>query len=114
MHRAYICYFFFLMIRRPPRSTLFPYPTLFRSARRHDRARLGPAAGGGGPSRAVRKVSRLGTALIVLGLLAVAYGGGWERWGGHTSELQSPCNLGCRLLVVKKKTDWRLLCPHDI
>src|ERR1039457_7420116 len=68
--------FFFLMIRRPPRSTLFPYTTLFRST-------------------ALRPMK-----------------GGWNRpelicWATrseeHTSELQSPCNLVCRLLLEKKQ-----------
>src|SRR2546426_8388655 len=67
------------MIRRPPRSTLFPYTTLFRShgARRH----------------------------------AVLFGSARDRAGSdhvrseeHTSELQSPCNLVCRLLLEKKKS----------
>src|ERR1039457_7591214 len=69
-------FFFFLMIRRPPRSTLFPYTTLFRSepvvwrfsgAQEHQSER--PAG----------------------------------RSEEHTSELQSPCNLVCRLLLEKKK-----------
>src|SRR5256885_11426157 len=68
-------FFFFLMIRRPPRSTLFPYTTLFRSGRSHD-----------------------------------LYGDAWtarvpdlpHRSEEHTSELQSPCNLVCRLLLEKK------------
>src|SRR5256885_7417178 len=67
------------MIRRPPRSTLFPYTTLFRSAPRL----LGRAA-----------ASRL--------CLASARLGPW-RSEEHTSELQSPCNLVCRLLLEKKK-----------
>src|SRR2546426_8179431 len=71
------------MIRRPPRSTLFPYTTLFRSHRpavraqavRVRRLRPGPA----------RRATRL------------------ARSEEHTSELQSPCNLVCRLLLEKKK-----------
>src|SRR2546426_8942646 len=85
-------FFFFLMIRRPPRSTLFPYTTLFRSQwdfvpgvdkqrcglddhehRDHDSPKDGPRAHF--PSRSEE----------------------------HTSELQSPCNLVCRLLLEKKK-----------
>src|SRR5256885_15447966 len=78
--------FFFLMIRRPPRSTLFPYTTLFRShlvhveplplVVRHDLV-----------DRAARL--RLG------------------RSEEHTSELQSPCNLVCRLLLEKKRKHCR-------
>src|SRR2546426_7063398 len=89
-----IFFFFFLMIRRPPRSTLFPYTTLFRS--RHE------------------PVGHDGRQDVFL-----------DRWHGHhprrwpcrrrelqgdqrrseehTSELQSPCNLVCRLLLEKKK-----------
>src|SRR5256885_5464087 len=85
MQASYIeILFFFLMIRRPPRSTLFPYTTLFRS-------------------------------LAVLSIEAVARrrpsGLKWasrtsskcRRSEEHTSELQSPCNLVCRLLLEKKK-----------
>src|SRR6266581_5094589 len=68
--------FFFLMIRRPPRSTLFPYTTLFRS-RTPGRRRPGP-----GPGR------RPATA---------------ARSEEHTSELQSPVHIVCRLLLEKKK-----------
>src|SRR5256885_9290481 len=68
------------MIRRPPRSTLFPYTTLFRSERDAD-GRAGNQDQDGGPA-------------------------GWRgnrRSEEHTSELQSPCNLVCRLLLEKKK-----------
>src|SRR5256885_12747274 len=77
-------FFFFLMIRRPPRSTLFPYTTLFRSARTH---------------APVRKNHR-GRGRAAPGLAAVVVLGRSEE---HTSELQSPCNLVCRLLLEKKK-----------
>src|SRR5256885_6353317 len=78
--------FFFLMIRRPPRSTLFPYTTLFRSL--------------------VNPVLALGL-LAVAGLLAARLprpSSTRPRSEEHTSELQSPCNLVCRLLL-EKKTD---------
>src|SRR6476660_9991598 len=75
-------FFFFLMIRRPPRSTLFPYTTLFRSRRdpgappgRRQHARDLP-----GPGRRPA-----------------------ARSEEHTSELQSPDHLVCRLLLEKKK-----------
>src|SRR2546430_7658117 len=78
-------FFFFLMIRRPPRSTLFPYTTLFRSHlaglvshRRRDRDLLNDVN--------VRGTERL------------------LRSEEHTSELQSQSNLVCRLLLEKKKT----------
>src|SRR5256885_16110834 len=80
--------FFFLIIRRPPRSTLFPYTTLFRSGGRGLRqpAPGGRLPGGGGAVRLREELLRPG--------------GGSEE---HTSELQSPCNIVCRLLLEKKK-----------
>src|SRR2546426_3501628 len=72
------------MIRRPPRSTLFPYTTLFRSP-------LSPAAG---------EPPQLVPAVIDCLPAATAAG---RRSEEHTSELQSPCNLVCRLLLEKKK-----------
>src|SRR5436190_10543457 len=74
-------FFFFLMIRRPPRSTLFPYTTLFRSrGRRADHV------------RALRP-----------GLPALRVGRAGGRSEEHTSELQSHSDLVCRLLLEKKK-----------
>src|SRR3990170_3040166 len=72
-------FFFFLMIRRPPRSTLFPYTTLFRSSRRSG------STGGrkGWPSTSPAR----------------------RRSEEHTSELQSPDHLVCRLLLEKKKRE---------
>src|SRR5256885_5575804 len=89
------------MIRRPPRSTLFPYTTLFRSqagARRGSRERWGvvdhpsvgftrPVGDGGSPHPERRRGTRVGVR---------------DRSEEHTSELQSPCNLVCRLLLEKK------------
>src|SRR5256885_5714366 len=77
------------MIRRPPRSTLFPYTTLFRSVAHTPEGglvRLSAAANG----RYVRFVVE-------------DNGPGIPRSEEHTSELQSPCNLVCRLLLEKKK-----------
>src|SRR5256885_11726138 len=76
------------MIRRPPRSTLFPYTTLFRSLNDFPPALFLASVvfdiwGAGGKKE---------------GLVAAAY-----RSEEHTSELQSPCNLVCRLLLEKKK-----------
>src|SRR5437016_10597904 len=76
-------FFFFLMIRRPPRSTLFPYTTLFRS--------LGRARGGAFECAVF--VAALKEIHEVLHL----------RSEEHTSELQSLTNLVCRLLLEKKK-----------
>src|SRR5205807_10339020 len=76
-------FFFFLMIRPPPRSTLFPYTTLFRS--------YGHRRGDAG----ARRGRRLGVERVL--------GRQGLRSEEHTSELQSPCNLVCRLLLEKKK-----------
>src|SRR2546426_2184400 len=97
--------FFFLMIRRPPRSTLFPYTTLFRSPRR-DRRRLrfgaGAAASTGSSTAAGGASSTAGApgASVII------------RSEEHTSELQSPCNLVCRLLLEKKKKDKTTVGQH--
>src|SRR5256885_5724557 len=71
------------MIRRPPRSTLFPYTTLFRSYHRDDVESLRG-------ERIRIALHRAARSLI-------------QRSEEHTSELQSPCNLVCRLLLEKKK-----------
>src|SRR2546426_8452762 len=90
------------MIRRPPRSTLFPYTTLFRSrdARALARKLLVDVAGGGDPA-AAKRTARAESAKgkTVRAYLEDVY----ERSEEHTSELQSPCNLVCRLLLEKKK-----------
>src|SRR5690606_42134140 len=93
--------FFFLLIRRPPRSTLFPYTTLFRSRERRAaqpgmrrqsaaRDRACPRRGGR-RQRAVARRARPGTS---------------GRSEEHTSELQSRENLVCRLLLEKKKKQY--------
>src|SRR5256885_12748214 len=79
---VFFLFFFFLMIRRPPRSTLFPYTTLFRSS-----SQLATDSS--------RPTQPLGSAIVS--------GGSEVRSEEHTSELQSPCNLVCRLLLEKKK-----------
>src|SRR5256885_7137458 len=82
------------MIRRPPRSTLFPYTTLFRSVLTSYRVFLGLMANA--PNR--RQVL---AHLAFAGLIDVQ--DRMLRSEEHTSELQSPCNLVCRLLLEKKK-----------
>src|SRR5256885_17101255 len=74
-------FFFFLMIRRPPRSTLFPYTTLFRSTLLIQQVVL----------------PKLRHDINFMEIPRV------DRSEEHTSELQSPCNLVCRLLLEKKK-----------
>src|SRR5256885_4038283 len=83
------------MIRRPPRSTLFPYTTLFRSEVRM-------AERGRGEQRGGRQ--HRAEELVAYGRQHRAVGDvGDVRSEEHTSELQSPCNLVCRLLLEKKK-----------
>src|SRR5256885_12898826 len=94
------------MIRRPPRSTLFPYTTLFRSIdltrfrqciqyhRRRDRS---------GHDRLATQNEHALNLAFNLG-----------RSEEHTSELQSPCNLVCRLLLEKKKNRHRKACNEDL
>src|SRR5258708_12973739 len=79
-------FFFFLMIRRPPRSTLFPYTTLFRSGSLPGRHRS--------PGRMASKLIRSSQHRRPAAL---------PRSEEHTSELQSPDHLVCRLLLEKKK-----------
>src|SRR5256885_9901990 len=89
------------MIRRPPRSTLFPYTTLFRSG---DWGAWLVSSGTGRPGS-----RQGGHGLLRLQSRVLAAGGKRARTGRedrseeHTSELQSPCNLVCRLLLEKKK-----------
>ena len=91
--------FFFLMIRRPPRSTLFPYTTLFRS---HDDP---------GDRDGAYKIKRIN-------IFVVSHGGAsedidpFDRSEEHTSELQSLTNLVCRLLLEKKKKKTHLNSQH--
>src|SRR2546430_9196479 len=97
------------MIRRPPRSTLFPYTTLFRSERDH---RPGPGPRDNDDLREERRrherlvpvlvPSPLFTKIVVI-----------PRSEEHTSELQSQSNLVCRLLLEKKKIS-QCRCPADL
>src|SRR5256885_6303676 len=84
------------MIRRPPRSTLFPYTTLFRSDDAEQRQ--------GGA--AVPVVDRADGVAGHRGTICPV-----DRSEEHTSELQSPCNLVCRLLLEKKKKRQRIRRP---
>src|SRR5256885_12449293 len=99
------------MIRRPPRSTLFPYTTLFRSEitldqavglieARAEKTGAKPAPRRKGPRKDARVAKPATTAK--------------KRSEEHTSELQSPCNLVCRLLLEKKKNEINLAdTPYD-
>src|SRR3712207_7160119 len=101
-------FFFFLMIRRPPRSTLFPYTTLFRSERRgHQRRRRERHA----PVAAVDDRHRVRLAR------RIREDGPRDGRGGrseeHTSELQSRQYLVCRLLLEKKQKHHIPRCYHN-
>src|SRR5256885_10724921 len=83
------------MIRRPPRSTLFPYTALFRSA-----VARSAVSGGDRAGAAAGRTVRLLCDLELSPRVSRRQGARSEE---HTSELQSPCNLVCRLLLEKKK-----------
>src|SRR5260370_9715266 len=91
------------MIRRPPRSTLFPYPPLFRSIRLPASSRCPKARSAGFFSRALR---------IRIARERLSAFSRWRfcseepRSEEHTSELQSHLNLVCRLLLEKQKLPW--------
>src|SRR5258708_39751365 len=89
-------FFFFLMIRRPPRSTLFPYTTLFRSL---VWSSLKPLIWQAHPAASAQ--IRVSDVLLHHSLRVCADAAG--RSEEHTSELQSPDHLVCRLLLEKKK-----------
>src|SRR3989454_5302983 len=106
-HDTSFLFFFFLMIRRPPRSTLFPYTTLFRSA--SDKTR----SDGRTEGRNVGARTLLVPVLLCAAVFPLVAQSNAARMANdaytrsrseeHTSELQSPCNLVCRLLLEKKK-----------
>src|SRR2546426_2939298 len=94
------------MIRRPPRSTLFPYTTLFRSVKKHPQRfsfSFGSLAGFGA---APRQIFQILLHLLIIVAPPALFQFGPMRSEEHTSELQSPCNLVCRLLLEKKKTSY--------
>src|SRR3989454_4777605 len=94
MYASFPCFllvFFFLMIRRPPRSTLFPYTTLFRSR---------PPEGN---REWITRLLDAGVWNLHIPQVDTPEQAAEVRSEEHTSELQSPCNLVCRLLLEKKK-----------
>src|SRR3712207_9388566 len=100
---SYDVFFFFLMIRRPPRSTLFPYTTLFRSRERGEPPRS--RSRGDGEAREQRRGRAPGAAGSGSARARTAGHGTAPRRDRkeHTSELQSRQYLVCRLLLEKKK-----------
>src|SRR5947208_5243145 len=100
---CYFYFFFFLMIRRPPRSTLFPYTTLFRSTRSSPwKCRSGASA--------ARRARSMSTSIRAVTRRRRSS----PRWRSeeHTSELQSPDHLVCRLLLEKKKKKHKHSTTH--
>src|SRR5256885_8464882 len=99
------------MIRRPPRSPLFPYPPLFRSRLEVDVDHAELAGSAGLTHEPALDLARLAADGLAVGDLGPADVGvhlefpqhAVHRSEEHTSELQSPCNLVCRLLLEKKK-----------
>src|SRR5256885_9414383 len=95
-------YFFFLMIRPPPRSTLFPYTTLFRSPTIFDHIVKPDIMAPGNQIESLlapgSKIPSQFPGLVVQPAEYIML----PRSEEHTSELQSPCNLACRLLLEKK------------
>src|SRR5256884_2396950 len=113
------CCFFFLMIRRPPRSTLFPYTTLFRSKPSRSAAIKAITVLEPVPKSCVpHRISMLPSGLIWASALVPLppppqLAPAQPRSEEHTSELQSRLHLVCRLLLEKKKAYRRLSsCSH--
>src|SRR5260221_1313068 len=106
-----VCLFFFLMIRRPPRSTLFPYTTLFRSRSdsllawgEHAQPAAEPWLGQHGPVLGLGRLDHQERHARGVGLAQQREDRvGLPRSEEHTSELQSHSDLVCRLLLEKKK-----------
>src|SRR2546430_17475305 len=95
---SYLIFFFFLMIRRPPRSTLFPYTTLFRSPHVSGRQRISAQRVKVDDRTVERHLGCIASRANCSGLVDTD-----PRSEEHTSELQSQSNLVCRLLLEKKK-----------
>src|SRR5438552_9235031 len=105
--QSHLFCFFFLMIRRPPNSTLFPYTTLFRSK---EGRYWGKPPDDATAIRELERLRKAGAGFIVFirsTFWWLEYYGGLHRYlrrsEEHTSELQSPDHLVCRLLLEKKK-----------
>src|SRR5690349_22689656 len=96
-HSSVFTYSFFLMIRRPPRSTLFPYTTLFRSRSSTSSGRSSPG-----------KITEFSTRTTPARRRSCSSS---TRSEEHTSELQSRRDLVCRLLLEKKKENYK---PHHV
>src|SRR5438309_5929337 len=100
--------FFFLMTRRPPRSTLFPYTTLFRSIIAREAWARGHAPA------APTWYGDVKLAFVHHTDNPNGYGAAQVRSEEHTSELQSQFHLVCRLLLEKKKETESIISPHPV
>src|SRR5256885_9304139 len=96
---------FFLVIRRPPRSPLFPYPTLFRSAISVPAPAMKAMSSAFSASPTLISASDATNGAGVAGADQRRARAECARSEEHTSELQSPCNLVCRLLLEKQKDE---------
>src|SRR5256885_12728475 len=101
------------MIRRPPRSTLFPYTTLFRSGDARSLHTGARAEHGRQAIRSPRMTPAARVALAVLTLAIPVAAQNSARSEEHTSELQSPCNLVCRLLLEKNNRHIKSSYRHE-
>src|SRR5688500_19824472 len=108
-------YSYFRLLRRPPRSTLFPYTTLFRSRKataKKKKASTPAKEVAGMIDQRIRELGEWRGPVLkrMRELIHEADPGILEEWRSeeHTSELQSPCNLVCRLLLEKKKKNGHL------
>src|SRR5256886_5911380 len=100
-----IRFFFFLMIRRPPRSTLFPYTTLFRSASAFFAWAVKEEIVAVNPCKGIERHATQSRERILAGNGVPQFWSAFEdRSEEHTSELQSQSNIVCRLLLEKKNT----------
>src|SRR5690242_21349460 len=114
MTLSYVTVLFLLLLRHPPRSTLFPYTTLFRSSRWHH-ARRGAGEARRDAARRQQYLRAHAGRRQGSGPRSCARRYCWRRRSEeHTSELQSHVNLVCRLLLEKKKKTIAAVCCHQI
>src|SRR2546427_5781500 len=99
------------MIRRPPRSTLFPYTTLFRSFKKEGEIKRALSLYDTARREEVEKTQHAANVSLAWFEHMQRYWG-MERSEEHTSELQSQSNIVCRLLLEKKNQICLVVCPH--